>query len=64
MTDARQKAIEALEPFARMADALDGDMPRYLKKPGAVLLSYSAATLTTTHLRQARDALKLLKETK
>ena len=64
MSDAREAAIEALEPFAALADALDGPVPRYLKRPGTAILNYGGATLTNTHLRAARDALKLLKDKK
>ena len=65
MTDARKAAlIEALEPFAAMADAIEGDVPRFLKKPGAVLLHYNGANLTRTHLLAAREALATLKDGK
>ena len=66
MTDLRKQTTDALEPFAKLADAIDAEVPRYLKKPGAVLISYNGETLTNTHLRQAREAWKLLtkKETK
>lgn len=64
MPDTRSLTSDALAPFAAMADALDRPCPRYLKKPGAVLLHYNGANITTTHLRAAREALKVLKDTK
>lgn len=65
MTPERQAAIDALAPFAAMADALDGDMPRYLKRPGTALIAYGAVSITNTHIRDARDAWRALtKETK
>ncbi len=53
MTTARAAAVEALRPFAELADAIDRE-PRPIARPGVVLLSYGAAAISVDDLRQAR----------
>lgn len=61
MTDARQKAIEALRPFAALADKLDAGDGRGphdpLRKPGLALLGIGDVAITTDDLRRARKTL-------